>query len=197
MSLVHAKTALLTAGALAVASCGAGAAQPADAAGDVSRIVEAADVAPPAGAPRTTAPIIGESGEQIGEITLINGPHGVLATLAIAAGSLSPGWHGVHIHQVGDCSDTGTFKEAESHLGKIEGGHGLLNPDGPETGDLPNLHAPANGPAAMQFFSERLDFEAMEDTNGAALVIHETRDDHSSQPIGGAGARVACAVLGQ
>lgn len=30
---------------------------------------------------------------------------------------------------------------------------------------------------------------------GTALVIHENPDDHMSQPIGGAGDRVACGVV--
>ena len=33
------------------------------------------------------------------------------------------------------------------------------------------------------------------DEDGSALVIHEGPDDHMSQPIGGAGGRVACAVI--
>ena len=33
------------------------------------------------------------------------------------------------------------------------------------------------------------------DADGSALVIHANPDDHSSQPIGGAGDRVACAVI--
>ena len=33
------------------------------------------------------------------------------------------------------------------------------------------------------------------DADGSALVIHANADDHSSQPIGGAGDRVACAVI--
>jgi Cu-Zn family superoxide dismutase len=33
------------------------------------------------------------------------------------------------------------------------------------------------------------------DADGAALVIHANPDDYRSQPIGGAGDRVACAVI--
>ena len=33
------------------------------------------------------------------------------------------------------------------------------------------------------------------DDDGSAAIIHEGRDDHMSQPIGGAGGRVACAVI--
>ena len=33
------------------------------------------------------------------------------------------------------------------------------------------------------------------DADGSALVIHASPDDHVSQPIGGAGARIACAPI--
>jgi Cu-Zn family superoxide dismutase len=35
----------------------------------------------------------------------------------------------------------------------------------------------------------------MLDEDGAALVIHINRDDHITQPIGGAGPRIACGVV--
>jgi len=33
------------------------------------------------------------------------------------------------------------------------------------------------------------------DADGSAIIIHANPDDHSTQPIGGAGDRVACAAL--
>ncbi|MCC7268527.1 MAG: superoxide dismutase family protein, partial [Caulobacteraceae bacterium] len=35
----------------------------------------------------------------------------------------------------------------------------------------------------------------LKDADGSAIVIHAKADDHQSQPIGGAGERVACGVI--
>ena len=35
----------------------------------------------------------------------------------------------------------------------------------------------------------------LKDSDGSAFVIHANEDDHSTQPIGGAGARIACSVI--
>lgn len=143
-----------------------------------------------------TASVVGIEGTEIGTVTLKQGPHGVLLRAEFAPGSLTPGWHGLHLHQVGDCSDTGEYKLSGGHVGKIDGGHGLLNPAGPEGGDTPNIHAAADGSAAMEIITSRVTLADLVDADGSALIVHAGEDDHISQPIGGAGARVACAVIG-
>lgn len=141
------------------------------------------------------AVIIGVEGNEIGEVKLVQAPAGVLGEVVLVPGAVTPGWHGLHIHQVGDCSDVGSFKMSGGHLGKIEDGHGLLNPLGPEAGDLPNIHAASDGSAAMEIFTTLTSLSEIADADGSALIIHQNRDDHLTQPIGGAGPRVGCAVL--
>ena len=59
----------------------------------------------------------------------------------------------------------------------------------------------ADGTAKAEVFSALVSFAgeggrpALKDADGSALVIHANADDHSTQPIGGAGDRVACAAL--
>jgi len=158
------------------------------------------DTAAPADVPAPTASVltadlIGGEGDVIGSTKLTSGPNGLLLEITVQQGGLAPGWHGLHLHQVGDCSDTGSFTRSGGHVGKIDGGHGLLNPKGPEAGDLPNLHVHADGSAVMETFTNLASLQDLSDRDGTALILHESRDDHRSQPIGGAGARIACAVL--
>lgn len=164
----------------------------------------------PASAPRT-AWIVGGGGGAIGQATFTDGPNGVLIRLEFSPNSLPPGWHGLHLHQRGDCSDFANgFQTAGGHLGMARGvEHGLMNPRGPEAGDLPNIFASPVGPFAIEIFAsgvilggERIPANANQharlpllDGDGAALVIHASADDQNSQPIGGAGARIACAAL--
>lgn len=193
--------AILLCGALIASAC----ASPA-----ISQPSPATPVAPgPADAPalgaRVEAPLLAASGARIGQIELRQGAKGVVIVVETSPAALSPGWHGAHIHLRGDCSDAAAgFKASGAHLG--HGGqavHGLLNPAGPETGDLPNLFAPAEGPMGAELYLEGVALAAvgrggvapLMGPNGAAFIIHAARDDHASQPIGGAGARLACAVI--
>jgi len=128
-----------------------------------------------------------------GTVTLTPAPKGVL--VHIEASGLKPGWHGLHFHDKGDCSDA-AFKSAGAHVhGAAQAVHGLLNPAANESGDLPNLYAAADGTAKAEFFTSLLTLPALKDADGSAVVIHANADDYSTQPIGGAGDRVACAVI--
>lgn len=145
---------------------------------------------------RMSGDVIDAEGITIGTVNLLGGPNGVLMEVGIDSAGLMPGWHGLHLHQVGNCDDLGVFKQSGGHVGKVEGGHGLLNPNGPEGGDLPNIWVGADGAAGYEAFSTLFSLADLADEDGAALIIHENRDDHMTQPIGGAGPRVACAVIG-
>jgi superoxide dismutase, Cu-Zn family len=154
--------------------------------------------------PDVSVPIMGPKGDHLGFLTMREGPVGVLMRLEIKPQGLTPGWHGVHFHAIGDCSDE-KFQKSGPHVGHGMGkAHGLLHPQGPEWGDLPNLFAPSEGSFGTEMFSSFVTLRAAQgasgradlmDKDGSALVIHANLDDQISQPIGGAGARVACAVI--
>lgn len=142
-------------------------------------------------------PLRGPGGADMGFAYLTPAPGGLL--MRIEAKGLTPGWHGLHLHEKADCSST-DFKSAGGHLRHdAPAVHGLLNPDATETGDLPNLFAATDGTANAEIFTARVTLApgpgTLADADGAALVIHASPDDHLAQPIGGAGARVACAAI--
>ncbi len=141
------------------------------------------------------ASIIGAEGTEIGTANFLDGPNGEVIRVELSAGSLTPGWHGIHLHGTGTCEDVGVFKASGGHHGKVEGAHGLLNPKGPEAGDLPNIWVAEDGSAGYEAFTRLTALESLLDEDGSALIIHESEDDHMTQPIGGAGARVACGVI--
>ncbi len=143
--------------------------------------------------PPTTAELKNGAGQVIGKVTLVEAPKGVL--LKVEAKGLTPGWHGLHFHEKADCSKS-DFTSAGGHThGGGDRVHGLLNAKANETGDLPNLYVAADGTGATEVFSSLTTLGALKDADGSAVLIHAGADDHQTQPIGGAGARVACAVV--
>jgi Cu-Zn family superoxide dismutase len=147
---------------------------------------------------RFEAPIIGQDGSEIGLLDLRGGPNGVVGRFTIDQGRLETGWHAAHFHRVGDCSDAPAFQASEGHITSEGAMHGHLHPEGPEAGDLANFYVGENGAAVTEFATTLVTFDgdpALFDEDGSALVIHAQRDDHVTQPIGGAGDRLACAVI--
>ena len=142
-----------------------------------------------------TGALMGPGNAARGTVTVEAAPKGVI--VKVDATGLTPGWHGIHFHAVGDCSDVGTFERSKGHVNHEDKQHGLLNPDGPHEGDPPNIYASADGSANVEVSADipLTGSEGLMDANGAALIIHASEDDHVSQPIGNAGARVACAVI--
>jgi Cu-Zn family superoxide dismutase len=146
------------------------------------------------------AELVGAGGKAIGTVILTQAPKGII--LRVQAAGLIEGWHGMHIHSVATCGDPG-FKASGGHIHAMSAAsiHGYLNPNATDSGDLPNLYVSKDGSAAAEVFVPDVSLgEApgrlnLLDSDGSALVIHAAADDHSSQPIGGAGARVACAAI--
>lgn len=126
--------------------------------------------------------MVNTNGAEIGTAQFTPAPAGVLIRVVIAAGGLSPGWHGMHLHAVGDCSDPAKFEHAAGHIQKSNTYHGLPYVHGPENGDLPNISAAGDGSAAAEVFTGLLTLADLQDTDGSALVIHANPDDHTSQP---------------
>jgi Cu-Zn family superoxide dismutase len=129
-----------------------------------------------------------------GRFIATEAPSGVLIQIEVQG--MAPGWHGLHLHEKGDCS-AADFTSAGAHVNHptAKKAHGLLNPGGPDFGDLPNIYVAADGTGKAEVFTSLVKFTELKDADGSAVVVHANKDDHSAQPIGGAGARVACGVI--
>ena len=108
---------------------------------------------------------------------------------------LTPGLHGFHIHEYGDCSspDAGS---AGGHFNPMGMPHAAPTVDKHHMGDLGNIEAPKTGPAK---YDKVVDFMAMDGPNsiiGRGVIVHLDADDFKTQPTGGSGARAACGVIG-
>lgn len=146
-----------------------------------------------------TVELKGPKGEDLGKAVVQEGARGVL--VRVEAKGLTPGWHGLHFHEKADCS-TADFKSAGGHVHDVaQVVHGFLAAGSNDAGDLPNIFAGADGVAKADVFTTFVELgkshsrPSLLDADGSAIVIHAKADDYASQPIGGAGDRVACGVI--
>jgi len=109
--------------------------------------------------------------------------------------NLSPGKHGFHVHQYGDCSSS-DGKSAGGHFFTDHNHHGALEEMETHVGDLGNLEANDKGIATTTFITEKLSFSGINNILGRGIIVHEGVDDTKTQPTGNAGGRVACGVIG-
>ena len=136
---------------------------------------------------------------------------------------LSPGWHGFHVHETGNCTvgDTSNpFTAAGNHLGHTAGTHthGVSDADDSDghDGDMPLLFADADGTAFATFRTDNFTVNQIIDEagDGTAVIVHATADnyaniptrytasgtpgpDATTQATGDSGARQLCGVVGE
>ena len=136
------------------------------------------------------------TGQSVGTATVTEVSGGVRVVVEVRG--LTAGAKGVHVHEVGKCDPPG-FTTAGGHFNPTAKQHGLMNPQGPHAGDLPNITIAADGTGRLEAFSDRLTLSAgansVFDGDGSALVIHAGPDDFKTDPAGNSGARIACGVL--
>lgn len=146
-----------------------------------------------------TVPLMNTAKQTIGSVTVSGNKKGGVR-LNVEAKSISEGAHGMHFHEKADCSSP-DFKSAGGHINPMKMQHGLKNPDGPDNADMENAVADKNGNVQLERINPRVSMTgggglpALLDEDGSALVIHVNPDDQITQPIGGAGARIACAEI--
>jgi superoxide dismutase, Cu-Zn family len=103
--------------------------------------------------------------------------------------------HAIHVHEFGDCSAPDATS-AGSHYNPENHPHGLVANPERHAGDLGNLQADANGKAHYEVTITNASIAgAKNPILGRAVIVHAKVDD-GGQPVGNAGARIACGVIG-
>lgn len=107
---------------------------------------------------------------------------------------LTPGSHGFHIHEFGDCTAP-DGSSAGAHFNPTNKKHG--GPDDKErhVGDLGNIIADAQGKAHYERIDKVISLDGKDRILGRSIIIHEKADDFKTQPAGDAGSRQACGVI--
>jgi superoxide dismutase, Cu-Zn family len=134
-------------------------------------------------------------GAEVGRATIAAAPSGAYMILTLTAAA--PGTHGIHVHSVGKCEPP-DFKSAGPDFNPDKTKHGILNPEGPHAGDLPNVHVPPDGKLEVEVLNPLVTVDqesALLDVDGASLVIHANADDYKTDPDGNVGPGIACGVI--
>lgn len=120
---------------------------------------------------------------------------------------LTPGRHGVHIHESGRC-DAPAFATAGGHYDPGPFGNSNTVTNHPfHMGDLPNLEVDASGEGELQAVTTRVTLSTSDISvfhpGGTAIIIHKLEDQRSCHPdpvtglctgVSGDG-RLACGVI--
>ncbi|TNF26229.1 MAG: superoxide dismutase family protein [Deltaproteobacteria bacterium] len=155
----------------------------------VAEATDAAAEAAPLSARSVMSATEGNSATGTVQFTEVDGGVRVVAIFA----GLTPGEHGFHVHEKGDCSaPDGT--SAGGHFNPEGHDHGLPGMAMRHAGDLGNLVADADGKASLDHVFEHLALRGDSGVVGRGLIVHASKDD-GGQPTGNAGARVACGVI--
>ncbi|WP_040799173.1 superoxide dismutase[Cu-Zn] [Nocardia higoensis] len=157
-----------------------------------------------------TAELKNASGSSVGTATFTEEPGHLVVT--VEASGLQPGFHGLHLHQVGKCEPNSTapsggpagdFLSAGGHL-QVGG-----NDAHPASGDLTSLQVRSDGSAKLVTTTSSV---SLDQIKGKALIIHAGADNFGNIPdryqreggagpdattlsTGDAGGRVACGVV--
>lgn len=111
---------------------------------------------------------------------------------------LTPGLHGFHIHEKGDCSAP-DGSSAGGHFNPTSAPHGDPSHASKHSGDFGNITADAKGVATLDV---KVPLSQLTLTEGSpvnalnrGVIVHTAPDDFKTQPTGNAGGRLACGVI--
>lgn len=146
-------------------------------------------------------------GDRVGTVRMRQKDESVWVSASLH--SLSPGFHGFHVHETGVCDPAaadGPFTSAGGHYTGGDAEHGE------HAGDLPSLLVTDSGKARLSFVTDRFSLDELRDGDGSAVMVHEGRDNFANIPdrysvdgesgpdqatvdTGDAGTRAACGAI--
>jgi Cu-Zn family superoxide dismutase len=107
---------------------------------------------------------------------------------------LSPGAHGMHVHEVGSC-DSPDGMSAGGHFNPTSAPHGTIEAADSHVGDLGNITADAHGKAQVSLIKGAARLSGPATLVGRSIIVHKDADDFKSQPAGQSGPRIGCGVI--
>jgi superoxide dismutase, Cu-Zn family len=146
-------------------------------------------------APQAMARIISASGTKVqGNALFTQLPAGGVKT-EIWIENATPGTHGLHIHEKGDCSAPDATS-AGGHFNAAGNPHAAPADKARHNGDLGNIEVGADGKGHLEITSNLLTVSPGPDSVvGRSVIFHEKADDLKTQPTGNAGARYGCGII--
>jgi Cu-Zn family superoxide dismutase len=167
----------------------------------------AVGLVPTAGADAPNAQVVevrDQDGDSVGVVKLLQ--KGDTVDVRADLRDLPPGFHGFHVHAVGECVPP--FTSAGGHYNPGGGVHG------DHAGDMPVLLVNEDGTAQARFTTDRFTVRDLVDTDGSAVIVHEAPDNFANIPnryhshtedvfgpdsvtlaVGDAGGRLACGII--
>lgn len=159
------------------------------------RMQQQAGVLPTPSAKQAIA-TIGPVGENSATGMAVFTQDGDQITLTIEVQNVSPGIHGVHIHEYGDCSSP-DGKSAGGHWNPTDVEHGKWGEGEFHLGDIGNITVGEDGTGSIELTTDLWEIDTGSDIDvvGKSIILHADADDFVSQPSGNAGARIGCGVI--
>jgi Cu-Zn family superoxide dismutase len=135
-----------------------------------------------------------KSGSKVSGTVVFSRVQNAVQVIASITGG-TPGKHGIHIHEKGDCS-AADASSAGGHFNPTGAPHAGPTAQARHVGDLGNITVKEDGVGYLTLDVPTLNgFTDWNAIVGKAVVVHAKGDDEKSQPAGAAGDRIACGVI--
>jgi Cu-Zn family superoxide dismutase len=151
------------------------------------------------GAGSLTAELKTPDGKSVATATFdFTGGYATVTVKTVAPGILSPGFHGMHVHEIGKCEPNsvapaggppGNFLSAGGHY-QAPGHTGK-----PESGDLTSLEVRSDGSAYLVTTTDAFTRDDLLAGNKTALMLHGAEGGGMPGMAGTSEERVACGVI--